>query len=55
MKIKQTGIEGMCEAILKIDSINRQACRDHAVTNFSKSRMIDDYLREYQKLLNLNK
>ncbi len=46
-----SGIDGLVAAIRKIDSINRDNCRSHAVRNFSKKRMVDDYERLYLELL----
>ncbi|MEK7518020.1 MAG: glycosyltransferase, partial [Patescibacteria group bacterium] len=33
----------MVEAVKKIDSINREACRKHVEENFSVSKMVDSY------------
>lgn len=46
-----SGIEGIIEAIKKIDQIDRKACREHAMANFSVSRMVDDYERFYYQFL----
>ena len=42
-----SGIDGLVAAIRKIDSINRDNCRSHAVRNFSKKRMVEDYEKLY--------
>lgn len=46
-----SGIDGFVDAIKKIDQIDRNACRDHAVAHFSKRRMVDEYERLYFSLL----
>lgn len=33
----------MIEAVHKLDKIKRQNCRDHAVANFTKERMVENY------------
>lgn len=45
------GIDGIVNSLKQIDMIDRKACRDHAVANFSKSRMADDYEHVYQNVL----
>lgn len=47
----QRGHDGLIEALGAVDSIDRHACRSHAVERFSKARMTSDYLDWYQKLL----
>lgn len=44
------GIEGLAEAVKKIAVIDREACRTHAVTHFSISRMVDEYESLYFSL-----
>jgi glycosyltransferase involved in cell wall biosynthesis len=47
-------IETMIEAVQNIGTIDRKACRDHALTNFSAERMTDGYLEVYEKILAKN-
>ena len=51
-KNKKPNIEGLVEAIKKIDLIDRQECRRHTEENFSLERMVDDYEKVYYKILN---
>ena len=44
-------IEEMTDAVAKIDSIDRAACRAHALRKFSAKRMADDYEALYRKIL----
>lgn len=46
-------IENMIEAVENLDSINREACRKHALENFSDKKMADGYEAIYSKLLPL--
>lgn len=55
--IKQTGLKGLCEAVERIYAMSeqeyltmRQACRDHAVTNFGVDRMVRDYIDIYKQV-----
>lgn len=45
-------IEQMVSAVSKIDSIDRRICREEAVKRFDAKRMIADYTKLYDKLLN---
>lgn len=45
-------IDTMCEAVSKIDSINRLFCRKYVESKFSIDNMIDGYLKNFDKLLN---
>lgn len=45
------GTEGLAKAVKNIDSIDRKVCRDHAVANFSTTRMVDEYEKLYLNLL----
>ncbi len=47
--------DGMKEAIRKIDTIDRQACRDWVVENFTVSKMADGYERVYKQLIKQHK
>lgn len=43
-------VEGMVDAVLAIDQIDRSACRAHALKNFSAKHMADGYEKIYKKL-----
>ncbi len=60
--IKKTGIDGLCEAVEKIYSMPeeqykamRKACREHVEKNFTVERMVDDYEKIYQDIINNSK
>ncbi len=44
-------LETMIEAISNIGAIDRRVCREHALTNFSASKMADGYEAVYKKIL----
>jgi glycosyltransferase involved in cell wall biosynthesis len=44
-------VEECIQALSKIDTIDRQACRQHVEGNFSAERMTDGYEAVYQKVL----
>lgn len=44
-------LEGMIDAVNAIESINRTACRTHALENFSDKKMTDGYEAVYKKIL----
>jgi glycosyltransferase involved in cell wall biosynthesis len=46
-------IDSMIDAIDGIGAINRAACREHALANFSAKRMADNYEELYKKLASL--
>lgn len=53
---KKTGfivnsLADMVEAVGKIDTISRQACRDRVVTHFSNEKMIEAYEATFEKIL----
>ncbi len=57
--IKKTGIEGLCEAVEQIYSMPekqylemRRACRAHVEKHFTVERMVDEYEKVYQEILN---
>ena len=57
--IKKTGIEGLCEAVKKIYSVPedqymemRKNARAYVVKNFTVERMVDEYEKVYEKILN---
>ena len=45
------GIDGLKEALTKIDTIKPQDCRDHVVKNFSTQTMVDNYEKTYFEIL----
>ena len=47
------GIDGMVEAIGRIDAIDRRACRAAAEKRFSVGRMVDDVEAMYRSVLDL--
>lgn len=47
----KAGVEGLVEAIGKIDRIDRAACRKHVEDNFTVEKMVEGYERVYQKIL----
>ena len=49
--IKKRGIEGLVEAVKRIGEIDRDACRRHVEENFTVDRMVDGYIKVYQKVL----
>lgn len=56
--IKKTGVEGLCEAVNYIYSMQkenyevmRKTCRAHVEKNFSVERMIEDYVNVYKQIL----
>lgn len=58
IKHEQTGflVNTVDEAVNTINllpTINRQACRDWAIAQFSSEKMVDDYYALYQKILGL--
>lgn len=44
-------VEGMIDAVENIGAIDRAACREHALTNFSAAKMTDGYEEVYRKLV----
>ncbi|EKE15395.1 MAG: glycosyl transferase group 1 [uncultured bacterium] len=47
----EKGIEGLKEALNKIDQIKPQDCRDHIVKNFSTETMVDNYEKTYLEII----
>lgn len=41
----------MCEAIQKIDQIDRKACRDHVKEHFSIEKMVDEYEAAFKRII----
>lgn len=50
----EKGVEGLKEALDKIDTINPQDCRDHVVKNFSTQTMVNNYESLYQEIINFH-
>ncbi len=48
-------IEGMAEAVGKIDSIDRAVCRRHVEDNFTLEKMMDKYEKVYEKIVKKSK
>ncbi|HMK33808.1 MAG TPA: glycosyltransferase [Desulfomonilaceae bacterium] len=46
-------VDEMCEAIGRIDDIDREHCKYVARTRFSLDRMVDDYLALYETIINI--
>jgi glycosyltransferase involved in cell wall biosynthesis len=44
-------IDEAADAVANINLINRDYCRKHAVSNFSREKMIEGYLEIYRKIL----
>lgn len=60
--IKKTGLEGLCEAVERIYSMPdeqyrqmRRNCRAHVEKNFTVERMVDDYEKVYQQVIEESK
>ena len=47
----EKGIEGLKEALAKIDTVKPQDCRDHVVKNFYIETMVDSYEKTYEEIL----
>lgn len=47
----EKGIEGLREALSKIETIKPQDCRDHIVKNFSTETMVDNYEKTYLEII----
>ena len=47
----ETGINGLKEALNKINQILPQDCRDHIVKNFSTGKMVDNYEKTYLEII----
>ena len=50
-KNKKPNIEGLVEAIKKIDQIDRRECRKHVEENFTVEKMVDEYEKVYYKII----
>jgi glycosyltransferase involved in cell wall biosynthesis len=58
--VKKTGFEGICEAIERMYSLSeenyramRKASRKHVEKSFSVEKMVDDYIKVYEKILSV--
>lgn len=47
----EKGVDGLKEALGKIDQINPEDCRRHAVKNFSQEKMVENYEKTYLEIL----
>ncbi len=47
-------IDEAVERVSDIPGISRKKCRNHAIENFGLDRMVDDYLKVYGKVLEMN-
>ncbi len=52
-KNRKPNIEGLVEAVKKIDQIDRRECRRHVEENFTVEKMVDGYEEVYRKILKL--
>jgi len=50
--IKMPGIDGMVEAVSRIGEINREDCRHRVEEKFSIEKMVTDYEKCYEQILN---
>lgn len=60
--IKKTGIEGLVEAINRLDNMGsdeygrmRLACRRHVEENFTVEKMVEGYIEVYKKILSVKR
>ena len=49
--IQKRGVEGLIEAVKRIDEIDRAACRRHVQANFTVEKMVEGYEKVYQKVI----
>ncbi len=49
------GIEGLKTALSKIDSVKTQDCRTHVENNFSTEKMVENYEKTYEEIINKHK
>ncbi len=49
--IKKQGVEGIIEAVSRIDEIDRAKCRHHVEKHFTRENMIEQYVALYNRLL----
>lgn len=48
-------IDGMVEAVDKVDKIDRKYCREYVLENFNEKKMTDGYLKIYEEIINFKK
>jgi len=48
-------VEDLAEAVHQLDRIDRDACREAAERRFSMTRMVDDHVRLYQRLVDAHR
>lgn len=53
--VKPGHIEGLIQAVKKIDTIDREKCRDSIKGHFDIDQMIDKYLKYYSEIINQKK
>lgn len=60
--IKKNGMDGLCEAVNRLNSLSnedylsmRKACRAHVEKNFTIGKMVNNYERLYEQIVNMNK
>ncbi len=49
----EKGIDGLKEALKKLDQIDPKVCREHVVKNFSQEKMVENYERVYKEIIKL--
>lgn len=49
--IKKQGVEGLAEAVKRIDEIDRKTCRKHVEDNFSVEKMVEGYEKVYVDII----
>lgn len=47
----EKGVEGLKEALAKINQINPKDCREHVIKNFSIEKMVENYEKLYEEIL----
>lgn len=48
-------VEEAADAVADIKSIDRKYCREYAVSKFSRQKMVDGYIKVYEKILDIRK
>ena len=51
----EKGVDGLKQALAKINMIKPQDCRNHVINNFSIEKMVENYEKTYLEILNFNK
>ncbi|OGK43009.1 hypothetical protein A3A46_04520 [Candidatus Roizmanbacteria bacterium RIFCSPLOWO2_01_FULL_37_13] len=49
----EKGVDGLKEALAKIDQIKLQDCREYIAKNFSVEKMVENYEKTYQEILKI--